>query len=88
MQSTRRSPGKLPDATDLLASPPALCRLENRVDRPTLLKISEVLLDQFLAAQKTPPGHLTIHFDAIDVPIHGQQAGRFCHGYYDHSFPP
>ena len=39
--------GKLPDGTASLASPPTLCRLENRVDRRTLLKIADVLLDQF-----------------------------------------
>ena len=76
--------GQLPDPTASLASPPTLCRLENRVDRSTLIKISEVLLDQFLAAHATPPEHLILDFDATDDPIHGQQEGRFFHGYYDH----
>ena len=76
--------GKLPDANSSLASPPTLCRLENRVDRQALVKIAEVLPDQFLAAHKTPPEHLILDFDATDDPIHGQQEGRFFHGYYDH----
>ena len=75
---------KLPDGTTSLASPPTLCRLENRVDRSTLVKIAEVLLDQFIAAHATPPEHLILDFDATDYPIHGQQEGRFFHGYYDH----
>ena len=76
--------GKLPDATASLASPPTLCRLENRVDRSTLVKISDVLLDQFLAAHAKAPEHLILDFDATDDPIHGDQEGRFFHGYYDH----
>jgi DDE family transposase len=75
-----RPPGD--DAT--LASPPTLCRLENRVDRPTLIRIAEVLVDQFIASHRTPPEHLILDFDATDDPVHGQQEGRFFHGYYDH----
>ncbi len=76
--------GKLPDGTASLASPPTLCRLENRIDRLTLVKIADVLLDQFLATHAQPPEHLILDFDATDDPIHGQQEGRFFHGYYDH----
>jgi hypothetical protein len=38
--------GQVPEPDVPLASPPTLCRLENRVDRQTLLKIAEVLVDQ------------------------------------------
>ena len=61
-----------------------MCRLENRIDRPALIKIAEVLLDQFIATHATPPDSLILDFDATDDPIHGQQEGRFFHGYYDH----
>lgn len=76
--------GKSPEAELPLASPPTLCRLENRVKRPTLIKIAEVLVDQFLAAHPTPPEHLILDFDATDDRVHGNQEGRFFHGYYDH----
>lgn len=76
--------GKMPDEETMLASPPTLCRLENRVDRKALVKIAETLVDQFLAAHATPPAHLILDFDATDDPIHGHQEGRFFHGYYDH----
>ena len=46
--------GKLPEEDLALASPPTLCRLENRVGRTTLVKVAEVLVDQFLAAHPTP----------------------------------
>ena len=56
--------GKPPEAT-ALASPPTLCRLENRVDRKTLVKIAEVLVDQFIAAHpdaaRTPDPRLRRH---------------------------
>lgn len=76
--------GKMPDEDAILASPPTLCRLENRVDRKALVKVAETLVDQFLAAHATPPEHLVLDFDATDDPIHGRQEGRFFHGYYDH----
>jgi hypothetical protein len=76
--------GKMPGEDTMLASPPTLCRLENRVDRKALFKIAEALVDQFLAAHVTPPEHLILDFDATDDPIHGHQEGRFFHGYYDH----
>jgi hypothetical protein len=76
--------GCAPDPELTLASPPTLCRLENRVDREALVKISEVLLDQFIAAHPEPPEHLILDFDATDDPVHGEQEKRFFHGYYDH----
>lgn len=42
--------GKLPTEDETLASPPTLCRLENRIDRKTLIEISGVLVDQFIAS--------------------------------------
>ena len=76
--------GKLPEEDLALASPPTLCRLENRVGRTTLVKVAEVLVDQFLAAHPTPPAHLILDFDATDDRIHGPQESRFFPGYYDH----
>jgi hypothetical protein len=37
----------------------------------------------FLEAHKTPPAEITIDLDATDDPLHGNQEGRFFHGYYD-----
>ncbi len=75
---------KLPDPDTPLASPPTLCRLENRVDRKALIQVASALLDQFIASHPTPPEHLILDFDATDDPTHGNQEGRFFHGYYDH----
>lgn len=67
-----------------LASPPTLCRLENRVDRKALARIAEVFVDTFIASHTTEPDELILDFDATDDPVHGNQDKRFFHGYYDH----
>src|SRR4051812_5569097 len=76
--------GRTPDPELTLASPPTLCRLENRVDREALVRVAAALVDQFIAAHPEPPEHLTLDFDATDDPVHGRQEKRFFHGYYDH----
>jgi hypothetical protein len=76
--------GRLPEPDTTLASPATLCRLENRVDRPTLVRIAGLLVDQFIAGHETPPEALILDLDATDDPVHGHQEGRFFHGYYDH----
>jgi hypothetical protein len=47
------------------------------------MRIAEVLVDQFIASHAQPPESLILDFDATDDPLHGQQEGRFFHGYYD-----
>lgn len=76
--------GKNPACLEPLASPPTLCRLENRIRRATLVKLSKLFVDQFIASHPTPPQELILDFDATDDPVHGKQEGRFFHGYYDH----
>jgi Transposase DDE domain group 1 len=76
--------GAVPDQDAPLASPATLCRLEDRIDRPTLVRFAGALVDQFIAAHPEPPEHLILDFDATDDPVHGRQEGRFFHGYYDH----
>jgi hypothetical protein len=67
-----------------LASPPTLCRLENRIGRQTLVAMTKVLVENFIASQATAPAELILDFDATDDPVYGNQVGRFFHGYYDH----
>jgi Transposase DDE domain group 1 len=76
--------GKVPQEEAVLASPPTICRLENRIDRKTLVRLVAVFVAQFVAAHPEPPEHVLLDFDATDDPTHGQQEGRFFHGYYDH----
>ena len=69
---------------ETLASPATLCRLEQRSGRESAWAIHQVLFDQFVAAHKRPPKRLILDFDATDTPLHGDQEGKFFHGYYDH----
>lgn len=66
-----------------VASAPTLCRLENWADKRTAWRLHQVLVDQFIASFKQAPQELVLDFDATDNPLHGQQEGRFFHGYYD-----
>jgi hypothetical protein len=66
-----------------LASPPTICRLENRIHRRTLADMAEALVETFIGSFKEPPQELVLDFDATNDPIHGGQVGRFFHGYYD-----
>jgi len=80
-------PSLHPDAA--LASSPTLSRFENRVDRKALVRMSETLIDDFIASHDQPPEGLILDFDATDSIIHGHQEGRFFHGYYDnHCYLP
>ncbi len=72
------------DQDQPLASPPTLCRLENRITRKTLVKMTAVLVDLFIASFAEAPTQVVLDFDATDDPVHGCQEGRFFHGYYDH----
>jgi hypothetical protein len=76
--------GKLPDPDAPLASPSTLCRLEQRVDRRALFDMSKLFVELFLKSFDTPPQEIILDLDATDDPIHGQQEGRFYHGYYRH----
>lgn len=72
-----------------LASSPTLCRLENRADRQVAWAVHQVIVEQFIAAFAQPPTELVLDFDSTDDQVHGQQEGRFFHGYYgDYCFLP
>lgn len=67
-----------------LASSSTLCRWENRADRQAAVDIHKVIIEQFIASFKQAPKELILDFDATDDAVHGNQEGRFFHGYYDH----
>jgi hypothetical protein len=74
---------QLAAGSDTLASAPTLCRFENRQSRQTALAVNQELVEQFIASKKKVPPVLILDFDATDTPVHGQQEGRFFHGYYN-----
>ena len=80
-QTATDHPG--PDDVPSLASPPTLCRLENRIERASLVRLSEVLVEQFISSYQKQPEELILDFDGTDDPIHGDQEHGYFHGYYD-----
>lgn len=67
-----------------LASASTLCRWENRSDREAAWAAHRVLVEQFISSFKRAPKEVVLDFDATDTAVHGEQEGRFFHGYYDH----
>ena len=47
------------------------------------MAIKNLLVDLFLEAHTRAPKQIILDLDATDDPLHGQQEGRFFHGYYD-----
>jgi len=45
--------------------------------------IRNLLVDVFLEAHDRAPKQVILDLDATDDPLHGEQEGRFFHGYYD-----
>jgi hypothetical protein len=45
--------------------------------------IEQLFVDLFLEAHRRAPRQIVLDLDATDDPLHGEQEGRFFHGYYD-----
>jgi len=46
--------------------------------------IQNLFVDFFLEAHQAAPEQIVVDLDATDDPLHGNQEGRFFHGYYGH----
>ena len=74
-----------------LAGKSTLNRLElsdgtpNRYKKITFWKtgIDELLVKVFVESYASAPEEIVLDVDATDFPLHGEQEGRFFHGYYD-----
>jgi len=74
-----------------VAGKSTLNRLELSRDAPTKYckiahdgaAIEGLFVDLFLEAHASPPKQIVLDLDATDDPLHGDQEGRFFHGYYD-----
>lgn len=77
-----------PDDHDL-ASQPTLSRFENAIDIPSLFRLRDAFIDQYIASFASAPRRVLIDMDAVDDPAHGQQQLVFYHGYYrQHQYLP
>jgi len=81
---------KRPDCAPL-AGKSTLNRLEHAPLRPDdryhkighdPAALANLFVELFLEAHKRPPKQIVLDLDATDDPLHGQQEGRFFHGYY------
>src|SRR5580700_8073178 len=46
-------------------------------------QVDALLVDLFLEAHQRAPREIVLDLDNTDIPLHGQQEGRFFHGYYE-----
>lgn len=67
-----------------LSSPSTLCRMEQQANRRCAMALNELLVEVFIESHREPPAEIILDFDATDDPVHGDQQGRFFHGYYGH----
>lgn len=81
------------DKGNALAGKSTLNRLElgaedgdstSRYKKITFLNnnVSDFFVDVFLRSHFSPPEEIILDLDATDDPLHGEQEGRFFHGYY------
>jgi hypothetical protein len=87
--SLRRDPlfklgvDRLPlEAVQDLASAPTFSRLEHSVDRKDLYRLTQALVDHFVASYPEPPAAIVLDLDHTDDPTHGQQELAFDNHYY------
>lgn len=74
--------GRTPEQPEL-ASQPTLSRFENLIDIPSLWRLHDFFIDDFIASWPVPPRSLTLDIDAWDDPCHGGQQLSLFHGFYD-----
>lgn len=74
--------GQPPEGRDL-ASQPTLSRFENAVDIPSLWRLHEFFVEDFIRSFPTPPTSLTLDIDPFDDPCHGDQQLALFHGFYE-----
>jgi hypothetical protein len=74
--------GRSPTDADL-ASQPTLSRFENQISIPSLFRLREHMVYQFIASFAEAPLSLTFDLDAIDDPTHGSQQLTLFHGFYE-----
>ena len=68
---------------DDLASQPTLSRFENQINIPSLKRLRQVFVEQFIASFAHPPLSLTFDLDAVDDPTHGSQQLTLFHAFYE-----
>jgi Transposase DDE domain group 1 len=84
--------GKAQPGAEPLAGKSTLNRLELGSGVPTRYKkitfwrdgVDQLLVDVLLEAHTAPPQQIVLDIDTTDLALHGNQEGKFYHGYYKH----
>jgi hypothetical protein len=79
------------DLNEPLAGKSTLNRMElgtginSRYKKITFWKegVDELLVNVFIESYEKAPAEIVLDMDTTDLPLHGNQEGRFFHGYYD-----
>ena len=79
------------DLDEPLAGKSTLNRLElgtgekDRYKKITFWKqgVDQLLVSVFIESHRKAPEEIVLDIDSTDLPLHGEQEGRFFHGYYD-----
>jgi hypothetical protein len=82
--------GKAQPGTEALAGKSTLNRMELGTGMPTRYKkvtfwrasVDQLVVDIFLEAHPAPPQQIVLDIDTTDMALHGNQEGKFYHGYY------
>ncbi len=84
--------GKAQPGAEVLAGKSTLNRMElgtgiaTRYKKVTFWRdsVDELLVDLFLEAHPVSPQQIVLDIDTTDMALHGDQEGKFYHGYYKH----
>lgn len=77
-----RRPFDVDNAAAALASGSTISRFEHAVCRKDIYRVSEALVEQFIAGYATPPEALVLDLDHAEDAVYGQQEFAFYHHHY------
>jgi len=60
----------------ILAGKSTLCRMEQRVNRQSVVKAHELLWHHFIEQHDESPKEIVLDFDGTDIPVHGDQPAQ------------
>ena len=64
-----------------LAGKSTLCRMEQQVDRRSVIKAHELLRHHFIEQHEAPPKKIVLDFDGTDILVYAYQPGKFFRHY-------
>lgn len=75
--------GRLPLSGNPLASQPTVSRFQNAPSRSELYRLTQCLVDRFIASYAEPPEIIVLDFDDTDSQLYGNQQLKLFNAHYD-----